>query len=438
MNRYGGLALAVFLLILFGAPSLSAQTGYRSGNEFGEARFAIEAVDFRAEQEGLHNLEIFYKIFYNALSYQKTAEGYVAAYEIAIIVEGNDGEQIEGLIREGDITVKTYGETQRGTDFVINLVSITTDEQDVTVRAILTDKLAGNAREVKKSLARRSYWGKYPTLSRVEFSREVMPATKESKFNKADYRVIPSVTRLFGGDYDTVFTYYQEIYPGETKAKYIKIISRIYSPIKGFVYADTIELGDLDEIQRQVHRINVVDLRPGDYELEVRLEGRRGKLYDKLIEEFELELTAETIYKNDYKTAIDMLKYLANTGEQKKLKDAKTDEERRALWDEFWALRGDNPNNGENPGQQEYFRRIRHSNRYFSYMKREGWKTTRGMIYVTYGEPDEVESYPFELSTKPYQIWLYYRLSPPRKFYFIDEWGDGNYELQPPYNGLDW
>jgi hypothetical protein len=71
-------------------------------------------------------------------------------------------------------------------------------------------------------------------------------------------------------------------------------------------------------------------------------------------------------------------------------------------------------------------------------MKKEGWKTTRGMIYIMYGEPDELEDYPFELSRKPYQVWLYYRLSPPRKFLFIDEWGTGDYELQPPYNGLDW
>ncbi len=425
-------------MVIFGVSALSAQTGYRPGNEFGESRFAIEAVDFRSEQKGQHTLEIYYKIFYNALSYQKTADGYVAEYEIAMTIEGSDNNQIEGLIREGDVKVITYAETKRNTDFVINMFKIIFDQQDITLYAVLTDKLAGNSLEIKKDLKKRDYWSKYPSLSRVEFSREVTPAGGESKFNKADSRVIPSVTRIFGGDYDTTLTYYHEIYPGEKEVKYIRSISRIYSPINGVVYADTINYGELSEIKREVHHIDVANLRPGDYELEIRLEGRRGKLYDKMVEEFELELTAATIYKNDYKAAVDMLKYLATREEHKKLKKAETDEDRISLWNEFWALRGDNPNDQENPGKREYFRRIRHSNRYFSFMRKEGWKTNRGMIYITYGEPDEVENYPFELATKPYQVWLYYRLSPPRKFVFIDEWGDGNYELQPPFNGLDW
>jgi GWxTD domain-containing protein len=438
MIKISIILIVLALAFTCGAPTLSAQTGYRSANEFGEARFAIEAADFRSDKDELHTLEIYYKIFYDALSYQKTETGYEASYEIAIVVEGKSGEQIEGIIREGEIKVKTFAETRRSRDFVINLVTINLNEQDIVIKAILTDKLSQSSREVEEELKKREYWNKYPSLSRVEFGREVSPVSKESKFNKYDVRVIPSVTRLFGGDFDTVLTYYQEAYPGRNKVKYAKLITKIYSRIKGLVYSDTISYGEVNETKREVHNINVSSLRPGDYELEIRLEGRRGKLYDKLIEEFELELTAETIFQNDYKTAIEMMKYLATREELKRLKNSKTDEERRHHWDEFWKLRGNDRRDQENPPKEEYFRRIRHANRYFSYMKREGWRTTRGMIYVTYGEPDEVEDYPFELATKPYQVWLYYRLNPPRKFLFIDEWGDGNLELQPPFNGLDW
>ena len=56
-----------------------------------------------------------------------------------------------------------------------------------------------------------------------------------------------------------------------------------------------------------------------------------------------------------------------------------------------------------------------------------------GMIYIIYGEPEQVESHPFELNSKPYQIWYYYSLS--RTFVFVDEIGTGDYELQYPYDG---
>ena len=430
--------IAIFCLSLWAVATVSAQTGYREKTEFGEARFAVDAADFRSDTLGQHNLEIYYKIFYNALSYQKLPTGYKAQYEIALIVEGENGEQIEAVDQDDDIQVTTFADTRRTTDFIINLASLNIDEQDINIKAILTDKLTGSSREIEKELKKREYWNKYPTLSRIEFAREITPAAGDSKFNKQDMRIIPAVTRLFGGDFDSVLTFYQEIYPGETSVKYAKTIIRIYNKTKGFVYSDTVSYGEVEKVIREAHNINVSSLAPGDYELEIRLEGRRGRLFDKIVEEFELELTGETVFRNDYETAIDMLKYLATRDEHKKLKNAKTEQERRQLWDEFWALRDDSQHDRENPTKAEYFRRIRHSNRYFSFMKKDGWKTTRGMIYVTYGEPDEVDDHPFELATKPYQVWYYYRLTPPRKFLFVDEWGDGNYELQPPYNGLDW
>ncbi len=437
MKISAAIAFALTLIVCL-ATVAPAQTGYGAKNEFQEARFAIDAADFRAEQDGLTSLEIYYKIFYDGLSYQKTTDGYQADYEIAISVEGENDQQIEGIIRDGSIKVKTFSETRRSHDFVINMVTVRLDKQDVTIRAALTDKVGDHVYEEDRDVKERDYWGKYPSLSRIEFCREIKPSEQDSKFNKGDQMVIPAVTRVFGGDFDTTLTFYQEIYPGRADVKYTKVITRVYHRVKGFVYSDTIDYGDITENLREPRTINVAGFMPGDYELEVRLEGRRGKVYDKIIEEFELMLTAETIYRSDFELAVDMLKYLATKSEQKELKKAATPEERRARWDEFWNLRDRWEHGRENPTKEEYFRRVRHADRYFSVMKKDGWKTTRGMIYITYGDPDEVEDYPFELATKPYQVWLYYRLSPPRKFVFIDEWGDGNYELQPPYNGIDW
>lgn len=438
MNKtFAPIAFTIILIVAL-TITAAAQTGYNTEKELREDRFAIDAADFRADQQGLSTLEIYYKIFYDGLSYQKMADGYQADYEVAISVEGDNDQQIEGIIRDGSIKVKTFAETRRPNDFVINMASVKLDKQDVTVRAALTDKVGERVYRKEQEYKERDYWDKYPSLSRIEFCREITPSEKESKFNKNDLWVIPAVTRQFGGDFDSTLTFYQEIYPGKTDVKYTKVITRVYHRVKGFVYADTVDYGDIKENLHEAKTINVADLMPGDYELEVRLEGRRGKVYDKIIEEFELLLTAETMYRTDFDLAVDMLKYLATKQEQKDLKKASTPAERRERWDEFWQLRDQYEHNRENPTKEEYFRRVRHADRYFSVMKKDGWKTTRGMVYITYGEPDEVEDYPFELATKPYQVWLYYRLSPPRKFVFIDEWGDGNYELQPPYNGIDW
>jgi hypothetical protein len=52
---------------------------------------------------------------------------------------------------------------------------------------------------------------------------------------------------------------------------------------------------------------------------------------------------------------------------------------------------------------------------------------------MVYGHPDEVEKHPFERDREAYQWWYYYKLN--RHFKFVDR-GDGEYELQPPYDGI--
>ncbi|MEZ5359182.1 MAG: GWxTD domain-containing protein [Candidatus Zixiibacteriota bacterium] len=436
MYRRFSFGIFITILLCSFAWVSADQTGFRNTSEFGEPRFAIDAVDFRTVHEDVNRIEVYYKIFYNGLSYQKTDSGYIADYQVDIVIEGDNDEQIEAITKQGTIRLKSYAETRREEDFLINVISTMYGPQDLKIRAFLRDGEGNLLGSVEEDLDRRKYWEKYPTISRVEFAQQIAPQTDSAKFVKHGYRVIPSVSKTFGGTIDSMLTFYHEVYPGRAQDQQMKLITRLYMRNKGALYVDTMEIGEVTEIIPVAKSINVASFPPGDYDLELELIGRRGKEYNEHKEEFELELTAESIFQADYKAAVDMLKYLATSDELNKLKKAETDEERLQAWEEFWALRQQGGNDRINPTKLEYFRRIRHANRYFGILNKEGWKTTRGMVYIKYGPPDEVEDYPFELGVKPYQLWLYYRINPPRKFTFVDEWGDGNYELQPPYDGI--
>jgi len=422
--------------VLFCGSQASDPTGYRSPTEFGEARFAIDAVDFRTEAKDVNRLEIYYKIFNDVFGYEKVGDGYQAEYVISIVVEGDKDARIESLTKEGVVKLVTYEETRRSEDFIINLLSVLYKPQEVKIQASLSDRQGNILAKAEAKLKKKEYWKKYPCLSRVQYAQELSYQQKDSKFNKGEFWVVPSINRLFGEDNDSLLSFYFEVYPGNTQDKQTKVVSRLYQEQGKTVFQDTLELGEFDSPQPVIKKIPVADYLPGDYELEIKVIGRRGREYDKMVDNLEMELTAESMFASDYETAVEMLKYIATSTEMKKLKGANLPEERRRAWDEFWALRTTQGNSQTNPSPKEYFRRVRHANRYFGILKQEGWKTTRGMVYITYGPPDELEDYPFELSSKPYQIWLYYRLNPARRFLFIDEWGDGNYKLQPPYDGL--
>jgi GWxTD domain-containing protein len=70
-----------------------------------------------------------------------------------------------------------------------------------------------------------------------------------------------------------------------------------------------------------------------------------------------------------------------------------TDEEREQFVEQFWLRRDPTPDSPENEFKEEHYRRIAYVNERFSSGK-PGWRTDRGRIYIAWGPPDEIESYP--------------------------------------------
>jgi GWxTD domain-containing protein len=126
--------------------------------------------------------------------------------------------------------------------------------------------------------------------------------------------------------------------------------------------------------------------------------------------------------------SIELVRYIAEGEEIEELENAEPDE-RAAVWEAFWKRRDPTPETEENEYKIEFFRRVRYANEHFSGVT-PGWRTDRGMIYIRYGEPDLVESYPHNIDGPPYEIWIYNSLG--RRFVFIDYDGFGNYELETP------
>ena len=63
----------------------------------------------------------------------------------------------------------------------------------------------------------------------------------------------------------------------------------------------------------------------------------------------------------------------------------------------------------------------------------EGWRSDRGMVFILLGLPDNVERHPFEVDSKPYEIWQYYNLN--ISLVFVDRTGFGDYHLTTPLTG---
>ena len=124
----------------------------------------------------------------------------------------------------------------------------------------------------------------------------------------------------------------------------------------------------------------------------------------------------------------------------------RTDEERDAFVEQFWARRDPTPGTPVNEFKVEHYRRIAYANQQFTTSGVPGWKTDRGRILIMWGRPDEKESHPEggvytlpggagQTYTFPYEIWLYrYIEGAGRNIFvqFVDPGRNGNFVRVEP------
>ena len=153
-------------------------------------------------------------------------------------------------------------------------------------------------------------------------------------------------------------------------------------------------------------------------------EGNRAEYYKKWLQE-------------------DVL-YIISEEEKKVFKDLSNEEEREKFIEQFWYRRDPDPRTNDNEFKEEHYRRIVYANeRYASGIP--GWKTDRGRIYITYGQPAEIESHPSggsynreiwegggTTSTFPFERWRYRHIDgigDDIEIEFVDKSMSGEYRI---------
>jgi GWxTD domain-containing protein len=132
--------------------------------------------------------------------------------------------------------------------------------------------------------------------------------------------------------------------------------------------------------------------------------------------------------------------------------------ERDMFIQQFWERRSPSTDRGANPFRQEHYRRIAFANNHFAESGDPGWEKGRGHVYIVFGQPDAVRSYPAgdKESSKPVEIWHYrlIRIQEPSSrsltgaeykmqstditdfdFRFIDDCACGKYQLHSAWPG---
>jgi len=122
-------------------------------------------------------------------------------------------------------------------------------------------------------------------------------------------------------------------------------------------------------------------------------------------------------------------RYIATGPEIDKYENLTTENAKRRYLTNFWKARDEDPSDDMNHYLKDYMRRIKESNLKYKALSKEGWQTDRGRVYLIYGLPSDIDRYPNQTDTRPYEKWIYYDIEGGVQFIFGDVTGFSDYIL---------
>lgn len=396
----------ILCLFLIGPNKLYAQ-GIKQG-----PLFYCDLVNSASSYLVKSRLDLYLKVPNDQLQFVKNRSGFEANYEVSISVVNEKGEAIETGEWQRKVVVDSYWMTNSREygDLTHTFFLLKPGRYKIFVQ--LTDLDTGQKSWLRSTVKLRDFGFNRFSLSDITYADYLEADSSGVKL------ICPNVSGRLDSGAD-VYAYF-EIYshlPGDS----IKVSYKIKDHRKKTMMADSYFIKKRGYSTPTYIKIARGELRSGRYLMDLKVQ--QGKCRASTKKPFTMHWVGVPLTPLDLELAIEQLEYIAEGEELKKLKRA-SGEERLKLFIQFWQRRDPTPGTPVNELMEEYYRRVEYANQNFSTF-RDGWKTDRGMVYIIYGPPEEIERHPFEPECKPHEIWHYH----DRTFIFIDDAGCGLYRL---------
>lgn len=415
-----------FLFLMLLAPTLCWSTLPEKSS--GKLEFIIDHGAFWRNDSTVY-LDIYYKIAYTQLQFLKSKDGYQARFDLSVVIyRTENGAQVIGKHWQYPIRVKNLD--QVSTSFAYSQVSFQMEPDQYKVKVKIEDLNARVKGAVEREVEIRPFPQHGFDLGMVQFAETIVPDSVESAFTKHGLMVTPNPTRSFGENISEL-KFYAELYQSAPVRTSYSVDYRITSEAIDSVLVKKSQMITSDQsVIPLTGLFDIEKMAGGKYRLTIKVSDPESGAEISGDHHFTIAWSP-VAWGANYEETVHQILYLATAEEMKafkKLKDAPEDH-RIQFMIQFWAQRDPVPSTPQNEFMIEHFRRFKYANENFGDVI-EGWRTDMGRIYIKFGEPDEIERYPFNFDSRPYEIWNYYACG--FRFVFVDEDGYGRYNLVYP------
>lgn len=413
MHRLINSVLLIFALVQF----ILAQGNETSFNPDSDVPFFYyDAIAYPVETRDSIRMEIFIKVPFDAIQFLKDGAEFVSRYEISLLLFNEDEVQAASRIWTQEVRTKSFGETGSREHFDINRVNFMVRPGNYLLTIGVMDMDTRKRGFRKKKIDVKDMYDQSIVISRINLIERIIERTEGKD------ELIPAVIGSVS-DVDSIFHISFSVLSdgGEGIIHY-----SIYSMKSELITEKTLKCSFKKGITEKILAIPKKELSFNKYRLKVFIKLNGNSASSERM--FKMRWIGMSNFIDNLDEAIEQLKYIAPQGVIKTLRKG-TQQEKKKAYLEFWKKKDPTPNTRENELMNEYFRRVQYSNEHFSGFQK-GWRTDMGMIFILFGPPNDVERYPFEIQSKPYEIWHYYEIN--RDFLFVDESGFGEYRLISP------
>ena len=412
-------SLVLLLFVLSSNESKSQELEDKSIKKVEKDFFFVDPMVFYSKDQMKARLDVYLEIPLENLQFKKnyTSKLYDASISYVIKITNSSGEivsneSIKDFITTSKAEQKKLDESAK---FIVKEFYLNPGNYNIEVS--LTDINTKKEKSKKDKIDIIDYAGKS-----ISFSDIMLVSNLKIENGKK------IITPLIDKNIDNlkeIFLFF-EIYNSENKEVTNNFSYKI-TDLKGKDF----EKGEYEYklapgINKFFEKIPTINLVFGSYRIEIKNKSNGELIAEK---EFTNKLNGFPVNMKDMNLLIDQLLYIATGEELSKIKNAPTDELKEKYFIEFWRGKDPNPYTHKNEYMGDYYKRIEIANERYTHWI-DGWKTDMGMIYIVYGEPSNIERYPFTENTKPYEIWQYY--SSNKEFIFVDDTGFGDYKLMIP------
>ena len=351
------------------------------------------------------------------LQFVKIDTNYIARYEAVIALQTKKGKQIGREVWQDSIIVSNYNSTNSILKNRTLMVSYYIPSGKYKVVASVLDLDTKNSGEniIKLNLSeydKNHYLHDQILLEKSNgnwgFGDGLIPAMHNSTYDVDDGLTFYVSGKVLPG----IYTLNTQFINKEEKILFEKTIT---DSSKTGIFNYTVNLP-----AEHIEGIGII----------IKTELIQGKYSSEKIKKIIIRKAGISHLISNIEDALQQMRYILDSEERREIKKVST-KKREELFKKLWKYRDPTPDTAVNELMNEYYKRVAYSNMYFeSFM--DGWETDRGMIYIIFGPPNEIDRYLLQQRQEPYETWQYYRIQ--ESFTFVGD-NFGHFRLTTPFLG---